>query len=533
MDLENQNQADLKNWEGSAITLMGDPEEKRPFFLKTFTKAMVAILAFQATAALAAIPTIAHHTPGTKRGFTHTQAYQLPGYEHGELGKIVQSMDKDGKSINEYFATNNTIFVWSNDTQLKEVLDATNPNFIHDFEPQTAMSELRLFKEEFTKDYSNHFEVARKVVYDGITSPTEGDMLQALNAVRDPANSETRDVMYVVRADVSGQKSLEDRDHSYPRFASKEERTHQQFFNAISRGVNNVSSADADVTDTFMTSTVAGADVAYALIALKQTGNLDAWNLNLKAQRMTSLDDTLHMTAEWVDKALDGVSHDTVKNMSDKEIILFSKERIIAVEKVFNTQMRSPIFDKNHEIGNTHILYTAKLHNENTLHKVAKYEQEFNKYYAGTQHYDGAALVKDYSLKAMEASLNNMAYQGKLGALEGEFIKAVHNHATQFNDPGAVTALNDSMNGGHVDFQKFASKMSMKVDFDSHARLEHNTAAMTQHLNEIIPSSIDKSTFSLSSIESSASSTAQDYFAQKMADGRDMGKRVDSPSFNA
>ncbi|MDU8350991.1 hypothetical protein RYA05_03670 [Pseudomonas syringae pv. actinidiae] len=535
MDIEKQNQADLKNWEGSAVTLMGESETKRPFFLKAVTRALVAVLAFQATAALAAIPMIGHKTPGVKRGVTYTQAYELPGYEHSELGKVVQSMDKDGKSINEYFGTNNTVFVWSNDTQLKEVLDATNPNFIHDYAPETVGAQMQVLFEHATKDFSNHFEVARKAAHDGIRSSTDGDMLRPLNAVYEKGDRISRqnsDVMYVIKADVSEQKNLEERDHSYPRFASKEERTSQQFFNAVSRGVNQVASFDTPVTSTFHTSTVAGADVAYALIALKQTGNLDAWNLNLKAQRMTSVDDPLHMTSEWVDAALDGITHDTVKNMSDKEIILFSTERIMALEKVYNTENRSHMFDKAHEISNTHVLYSAKYQDVTALEKVAKYESRFDSYYAGTKTFDSATLVKNYSLKAMEASLNNMAYQGKLGALEGEFVKAVHNHATQFNDPGAVTALNDSMKGGHVDFQKFATKMDMKVDFDSHTRLEHNTSAMTKHLNEIVPSSVEKNTFSLSSIESGASSTTHDYFARKMEEGRGMDKRAESPSFN-
>lgn len=532
MDMEKQNQNDLKSWEGSAISLIGDPEAKRPSFMKTITKALVAVIALQATASFAsnAIPTIGHHTPGTKRGVTYEQAYELPGYHHSELGKIVQSMDKDGKTINQYFGTDNAVFVWANDTQLKEVLDQTNPNFIHGAEPASVMGKLQAIKQKVTEDYSNHFELARQNAYDGIKQPSDSESLQRLNRVKDSNNAEIVDSLYVVKSDISGQKSLDDRDHSFPRHVSKNEQVYQQFFGNISKGVNSLSSYDSDLKETFNTSAVAVADLSVAMISLKQTGNLDTWNLNLKAQRMTSIDDPLHMTSEWVDKALDGVSYDTVKNMSDKEIMQFSADRMTSVWREYDNQL-DQTYNTSYVIANTHILYTSNLHSKDVLNNAARFESKYNEYHAGEKQINNADLVRNYSRSAMEASLNNMAYQGKLGQLEGEFVKAVQDHAQKFDDPAAIHALSVSTKGGHLDFKQFADQMNMKVDFDSNSRLDKNNEVMMNHLNGIVPVKVEKSGFSLSSLDGSPSNLAKEHFAQKANQSSKFERKADTLSF--
>jgi hypothetical protein len=431
------------------------------------------------------------------------------------------------KAINKAFGSDNVVFVWENDAQLKEVLQQTDPNLIHDIPVLTSEGQERINDEYMNNDFTHHYDVQRLNAYDNLKNEDAGSRIVTSSRVSDGQHSDVKDVMFMVKADTSADKKLDDMPHSYPRASLKEQADYTAFFSLISSGINNISKAGADKDSTLDTPTVAVADVAFSLISLKQTGNLDEWNLNLKAQRMTTSDDLAHMTSEYVDKALEGVTHDTVKNMSDKEIMQFAGTRITAVEKLFKTEMRSPSFDKDQAIMNTHLLYNKDHQSKDAAHDAEQYFKENNAYYKDKMsdpffakeatQLDSSALVKEYSTKAMEASLNNLVYQGQLEKKGGDFVDAVKNHISRFGDADMKVALDQSMAGGKFDAVKFSAAAHLNVDFDSHVRLEQNTAKMTSHMNEFtgVRQEKEKGFFS-SFIGNNLSASIQERYASKV-----------------
>jgi hypothetical protein len=461
----------INEWTNSSITLMGNPEVKRGTVSKLILMGLIGIIAakaiimpFQASA--------------------DSSQPQMPS----EFSQLKTLMDPAAKKINDIYGAKHTIFIYANDTNLKNVLEHTESRYLEDMPYgaggggiKTAAEKVQLHEGEYGKD-----EMLRQKAYDGVTSKSEG--AHAWQNRRGNINGGQYKIPQAVVLLNDETPDYKDHPFNFPRVTTTEEQVYITFFHELTHGVDTEESSIPGIDEySRMVLQESIGDAGSALISLSKTGNLDEYNFNRKPQRINSAVDNGHMTTEVVDRALADVTYDSVKNLSDREILLYAKDRVVQTAEAMmqrtNSAQGAHLTFKYAEWNlnqSKHALFMGEKNiGEDAM---AKHQRWVDRFSSGHTE----QVLRDFSREGMEASINNLAYQNKLGDNEAGFIRAALDHAEKHKDPEVKIALDNAMIDGHLDYQKFSQSMGFKVDFESHSRQEENIRIMSNYHKSII-----------------------------------------------
>ncbi|MDU8350589.1 hypothetical protein RYA05_01650 [Pseudomonas syringae pv. actinidiae] len=459
---------DINDWKNSAITLMGDKSKRRKTVMAAITLGLAGILSYNAIT-----------MPLTQSVDASLQS--AGGIEHSQL---VNHMDPVGQKLNAMYGSKTNVIVYHDDANLALILANAKDGI---FEKSSSVAFTSYFRDAITTIKEkvgievDKGEVSRNNSYDDMRSELIGPYVNS--------TFKTTHGMYDQAQTTNllkgwGTMDLQKLERNYPYFESGREQNPSDFFHEMTHAVDNKDDRPTyETQNENVMNSEAIADMGQALIALKYTGNLDTWYFNAKTQRLTNATDVSHETVEIVDRALIGIDQDTVKNMSDREVMLYAKDRVNnTIDDMMQKTHTSPRGVKYSDWETnqyTHTGYTSKLLNEPNIQN--KHDRWLNKLTGNKAN----EYVMNFSRAAMESSINNMAYHGKLEVTSPEFVRSVVEHAERFNDTKAGDALKTSMAGDHFDYRGFSDKMGFKVDFDAGARREANTEIMANYFTSI------------------------------------------------
>lgn len=459
---------DINDWKNSAITLMGDSSKRRKTVMAAITLGLAGFLSFNAVT-----------MPLTQSVDANLQA--KGGIEHSQL---VSHMDPVGQKLNAMYGSKTNVIIYHDDANLAFILANAKDGIFEKSEAVAFTSYVRdaltTIKEKVGMEVDKG-EVGRNNAYDDIRSEWIGPYVNS--------TFKTTHGMYEQAQTTNlfkgwGTMDLQKLARNYPYFESGVEQNSSDFFHEMTHAVDNKDDRPQyETRNENVMNSEAIADMGQALIALKYTGNLDTWNFNAKTQRLTNATDVSHETVEIVDRALVGIDQDTVKNMSDREVMLYAKDRVN--QTIGDMMQKNHTSPRGHKYSDwetnqyTHTGYTSKLLNEPNIQD--KHDRWLNKLTGNKAN----EYVMNFSRAAMESSINNMAYHDKLEVALPEFVKSVVEHAERFHDTKAGDAMNASMSGDKFDYKGFADKMGFKVDFEAGARREANVEIMGKYFTSI------------------------------------------------
>jgi hypothetical protein len=509
----------FKNWNNSTISLMGNGDSKRSTVSKLVLMGLIGVMTAKAL-------TLPLHDSSQ-----HTD----PAQDSTQFSQMVNHMDPVGKKINELYGNDNTVFVYANDANLKEVLAHTDNQFLKKMPDIAQTSVIRSAAEKLLESKLNlHMDqdyLHKSNAYDNVKSGKIGAFAWQDRSAN-IGGSEYKPGQGVVLLN-DAELDLSDHPTHFPRESLPIEFNEFTFIHEVTHGTDNhlsdiegLSGYDSQVLDESI------ADAGAALVNLKITGNMDQYELVRKPQRLTSAIDNGHATTEIVDRALSDVTYETVSKLSDREIMLYAQDRVIQTAQ--NMMEKNQVSDNGrlysdwdvHQWKNN-ILVGTKNMDPDTYEKSSRW---LNKVTDGNMD----KILKDTSRSAMEASINNLAYENKLQPREADFIKSVENHVAKYNDSETQHALDQSMNKGHLDYQKFAGLLGMKVDFGSHERQQDNVNLITNYYNSVIHAKDSSVPATPSASVNLSQQTVDRYNNKTISDFKQPLNRLqkdDSPSF--
>lgn len=209
------------------------------------------------------------------------------------------------------------------------------------------------------------------------------------------------------------------------------------------------------------------ADVGAALVALRVTENFDTYNYLTRPMRFLMPTDEIHSTQHLADAVLRGVSLEDVKGKSDIELMAMAEHLVDqhVVQEV-----------KKYQSSN-HGLYPETL------------SEHFRNMRGGVV--DLRADMMRESALAIEASMQNLSYQGKVSEYLPELNASIQKHIRRFHDTAMLGAYEKSVGGnasskGEVFSPEiFGKEMSYTVDWSSHLRKDQNSSKIHDYYMKV------------------------------------------------
>ena len=457
----------ISDWNKSVISLMGDPSKKR----STVTKAILVGLLGIMTAKAVITPLSSYIDPDIQAsgGIPHTQ--------------IKEHLDDIGKKLNAEYGSEHTVIVLNNDSSLKFILANAESKMVkEDWGHETVTGQYRnkgaSFLEEKMGIQVDQEMVRRSNLYDSVTSNKSGPTTTILGQ----HGYSNQDGLVIVNG--WGGPDMTEFRSKFPFHFDLDSQNTFSFFHELAHAVDvrdGRPEEERPVEDVVLHSE-AVADLGSALLFYRKTGNMDEWNYNIRPTRMALSQDFYHSTYKVVDRAMDTVDLDKVEKMSDREIMIYAKENVnIAVKDLLqkdNAHSKSAPYSDWDEMRRVEAIYGG----EKDFHKgfIASSMRWLDRINDGK----GEDVIRDHSRSVMEASLNNLAYNGKFEQYEDVFKQKVLQHITDYKDQKAANAYSLASAGSHFDEKSFATEMGFKIDYDSNLRKDYNDDVLHSYFEE-------------------------------------------------
>lgn len=492
----------FEQWKGSAISLMGDPSKKR----STVTKAVLFGLLGIMTAKAVIAPVSGHIDADlqAKGGIEHTQ---LKSY-----------MSDVGQKLNAEYGSEHTVIVLHNEPELKFIIaNAQAGMFTDDWAFASSRGEYRSQTADFVEQKLGvQFDktmIARNNFYDNVMDNHAGPQTSLLGA--DHKHEGSYDGIAFING--WGGTDMMDYRSRFPIHADLETQNAFAFFHELTHAVDTRDGRDQSDAVPFQDITLhteAIADLGTALVFYKKTGNLDEWNNTIKPFRLALSQDYLHSTNNIVDAALKTVDLQKTSGMSDREIMVYSKVKInetIAQMSIESENSGGRKYSQWDLMRRTEAVYAGpKDIRESYYHSAGRWLDRISDGH-------GTELVRDHGRKVMEASLNNLAYNGKFAEHSKEFTQKLEKHIEQYQDQDAAKAMVKASASGTFDEKVFAQEMNFKIDYDSALRKGHNDEVLHSYFAEKTGQA-PLAGFEMKSIEHNVKNSVIARYAEKAVD---------------
>ncbi|MFK4132338.1 hypothetical protein ACI2KR_08595 [Pseudomonas luteola] len=473
----------FSDWKNSVLTISGDPNKHR----KTIAKAaMLGLVALVAARTMMLPLSLAPEQTSTEHS--------------GSRAHLLNRMDPIGQKLNALYGDDNKVIVYHNDAHLKNVISNAR---VYDKSGPGAATSIGSFRETiseaiaiFSSDATLRDQFARADIFDHMHA--DGGVVYR-DAPDKGGTPERPTMVYALTKDKDSFNNISERARIYPYHTSRAAQDAFTFFHEMTHAVDNRDGRATRRHKTLQSESIA--DTGMALIALRETKNLDDYNYNLRPLRYSLNFDVEHMTVDLASQALSRVTYEDVAGKSDKELMIMAKNLVTEVGKQWAAETLA--FEMDDKLEKRIPLDSFSFYNnvyrahDNAL-RVGMDSKEFKERIRRLDliltrmghikaEKSGLEVVRDFSREAMRNSLNNLLYNGAFNEQRESFQKGVYTHVRIYKDTEVALAVaNASTISGNLDPVLFAQEMGFRLDRDAFARRESNERALSAHLKDVL-----------------------------------------------
>jgi hypothetical protein len=162
--------------------------------------------------------------------------------------------------------------------------------------------------------------------------------------------------------------------------------------------------------------------------------------------------------------------------MTDRDIMIFAKEKM---NETANNMMKNDLSESGvKEWFAMRYMDKAYIGKE----KVGEdtYAMSLDRLDRASGTNQGFEMVRDHSRVVMEASMNNLIYNGKFMEKQDDFLVHVAKHIKEYKDEKVANALHAATSSGIFNQAAFAKEMGFKIDYAAANRKDENSEILTQ-----------------------------------------------------
>lgn len=451
---------DFKSWAHGAVVTIGNSISRT-----SIAKAMLALSISAIAINCGSLPIIMEKDPAVgKDGLTFSQL-------KGVLGQ-------SSRVLSERYGTDTKVFVFNDDENLASIIQNFDSRFFEEYESDAIFTKLRSSVYSTIRDVTgldiSDADIGKQAFYRDMNSIEKSPFARNITLNEKGENGESLSVVFV-KKDMPGIQSLGPTFESrYPYVISDADSKSYAFFHEMSHGHDDGVGKPSEKLMTLQRESIA--DVGYALINLRETGNMDAYINIVRPYRYSNAKDTEHMTVDIADYALSEVEEADVLGKSDVDLMKYAQELVnnasrMMFDNIYENR-EGKEFSEMAFVAHTHVLYA--------LDNKSQFTKSFSTLSKITE---GAAIetVMDFSREAMNSSLQNLVYNDAVVQYEGDFIDGVEKHIELWKDELAKQSLVKATASGDFNVDVFAEEMGFEIDKQSMHRRIANVATMDSY----------------------------------------------------
>ncbi|MEG0868986.1 MAG: hypothetical protein RSG77_18305 [Hafnia sp.] len=407
--------------------------------------------------------------------------------------EVKEHLGPSSKHLNKLYGTENNVIILHNDINLRYIVSNLKKDLLSRYKnpndpPEKVLALERLRQESGYNSTDDDFKKIQ--LYTDLITPEGG----AFSSFTSSYNNDERPEKAQRIAFFKGWSEYDNNQYStnFPQYSDTLEQKYFTFFHEITHIVESKKYSPQYSQELYILKTEAIADVATAMIMLRETGNLDDYHYNIRSLRFALSVDRTHMTVDIADAILANVTHKTVIGQDDRALMHQAEQLVNTyVDKLITPTLLSKGGKKQSEanyLSEKHIAfanaYVTEEGNRPFEYDYAVYAM--NEMKPGS----GVATVAAFSRDAMVASINNLLYHGKMDEKMPHFLAALKNHIKVFNDIEVYNAYQASIKGGKFDPAAFTKSLGRQLDTPAFSRSTKNRATMIGYFERVTKSPI-------------------------------------------
>lgn len=475
----------FQDWKDSIVISLGkNTTSARPSIMKA------------ATAGLCALITIAAMSPAHASSYDQSAALSY--------SEIKNALGPTSKNLNKLYGTEDNVIVLHTDENLRFIVANMKKGLLSRYinpndtpEKINALEQLR--KESGYESGSDEFKKIQ--LFTDLTEPMGGAFTSFTSDYAD--GEERKNGQRIAFFKAWTEYDTNNLDANFPQYTDNNEQKYFSFFHEMTHIVESKQYDPKYTTDFFILKTEAIADVATAMIMLRETGNQDDFRYNIMPLRYALSTDRTHMTVEIASAIMDTIDIRQVKNLDDRTLMHLAESKVNAYVHAMNEQtikgQNGKHYSEAHYLLQKHIAFAnAYVTDQNALPHEFRYAVNSMELLKQGQ---GASVVRDFSRAAMIASLNNLMYHGKLNEKLPHFVTALSNHIEVFNDVEAKKAYLIATKNGSFDVRVFVNSMGGHLDSPAFDRKAKNQQVISQYFEKVTGTHLEPSELSMTEIQ--------------------------------
>lgn len=467
----------FSDWKDSLIVTKGNHDQPRSIIKKAIELGLCGLMAVTASVS------------------AHNQNSQMEvsplSYE-----EFKNNIGETSKRITEMYGDDKKIIVMHTDENLRLLIANMKPGLLEYYQnPVSSPGKMKALEElRVEEGYAPNDDQFKKIqLFTDLTDTHSG----AFAAQSKPYEEDKRIAFFKGWTS----ESHDEMTTAAPYSGNAKEQKYFTFLHEITHLVEPRNNTENLSTDFFILKSEAIADVATAMIMLRETGNLDEYKHHIRAFRLAFAADYQHMTPIIADPILANLYAGDLQGVSDRAIMLKAAE---LVDKQIGSMNQKNL------MGNDGKMYSeaeylqlknlafAAVHpaSEDGKPDEALYEMAIKCMENINPYVDARSLVRDTSRDAILSSINSLIYHNDLEAHTPELIEAINKHIKVFDDKRFSNSLSlatslGELSRGEFDPKVFAANTKTGLDSSAFYRKSKNQEIMAGYFERVTGTDIE------------------------------------------
>lgn len=458
----------FKDWAGGTIVSIGN---KLGITKATVTKAVgamfIAGLAVQING-----PIIAEKDPSV-------------GVNGLSFEQVKSMLGEESKVLSEKYGSDRKIFVFNNDENLAKIVQNFDNRMFDKYTSEAILTTLNKNVYSFVRDIAgldiSNEDINKQAFYEDMNSVEKSGFAVNIELNEKTPDGQPLSVVFVKKDNAEIVNLDSGFESRFPYVIDRADQNNYVFFHEMTHGLDDEEGKPNKALMSLQKE--ATADVGYALIAIRETGNMDNYINVVRPFRLSNAKDVEHMGVDITDAVMADIEEKDVLGKSDVELMKFAQTLVNTTTGVMfdNTHKNSAgrSFNDMTFMANRNVAYAVDAADK------AGYSKAMANLDSMTEG-AGKETVMDFSRKAMESSIQNLLYNGVFDEYESSFIKGVEHHVKLWGDDLAKESLAKASESGKFDVKLFAENMGFDVDDSSPSRKMANVITMDSYYQAVL-----------------------------------------------
>lgn len=386
-------------------------------------------------------------------------------YKFSDVRELISG---DSVRLNSIYGSDNQIFVFNDDEHLRKIVQNIDDKEFKEYKSDNMFTYASTLLYRSLRDFVgleiSDQDINKQAFASDMNSFFVGPFASKVSFDEKGENGEDLSLVFVKKDFGSLTEGLDVSLES--RFPYKIDKSIQQsyaFFHELAHGIDT--DANKGYKKHIQLQRESVADVAFSLIAMRETGSNDIYENVIRPFRLSNAKDIIHMTVEISDVALSMVDIGQLKGKTDVELMKYAQ---VLVND--STTLMSE---------NSHVTSEGKKFNDFTfmMNKFTAYAiKDKESYQMALSNLDkmteggGKETIMDLSRVAMSASLQNLVYTSSFDEHKSAYVDSIERHIKYWQDDLARDALFIAKESGEFDYGKFAKEMGFSIVENSHKK---------------------------------------------------------------